>query len=214
LFTGIVQAIGDVVALEPLGLGRRLTVAAPALGLDDVAVGDSIAVNGACMTVIAKTATTFSIDVSAESLARTVGLDRAGPVNLEKALRLGDRLDGHLVSGHVDATGIVRTMAPHGESWTLVVAVPVALAGTVAVKGSLTVDGVSLTVNRVDDARENGHLVGCAAWINLIPHTVAVTTLGRLRVGDRVNLEVDLIARHVARLLEIGAGAGGALAGP
>jgi riboflavin synthase len=207
VFTGIIQSTGEVVAIEPLGLGRRVTVAAPALGLDDVAVGDSIATNGACMTVIAKTATTFSFDVSAESLARTAGLDRTGPVNLEKALKLGDRLDGHLVSGHVDATGIVRTFAPHGESWTLVIEVPVALAGTVAVKGSLTVDGVSLTVNRVDDERANGRVIGCTAWINLIPHTVAVTTLGRLRAGDRVNLEVDLIARHVARLLEIGGGA-------
>jgi len=192
LFTGIVQAIGDVVALEPLGLGRRLTVAAPALGLDDVAVGDSIAVNGACMTVIARTATTFSIDVSAESLARTVGLDRAGPVNLEKALRLGDRLDGHLVSGHVDATGIVRTMAPHGESWTLVVAVPVVLAGTVAVKGSLTVDGVSLTVNRVDDAEFS---------INLIPHTLDHTMFKNLAAGSRVNIEADMLARYAERLL-------------
>jgi riboflavin synthase len=103
----------------------------------------------------------------------------------------------------VDATGSVRTFARHGESWTLVIEVPVALAGTVAVKGSLTVDGVSLTVNRVDDERVDGKLVGCAAWINLIPHTVAVTTLGRLRAGDRVNLEVDLIARHVARLLQV-----------
>lgn len=196
MFTGIVQCTGRIVSVEPLGFGRRLTIEAPALGLDDVRIGDSIAVNGACMTVTAKTATAFSIDVSAESLSKTAGLDALGEVNLEKAMRFGDRLDGHLVSGHVDGIGTVTHFAPVGESWELRVLAPKELARFVAYKGSITVNGVSLTVNRVDDRPD-----GCEFSINLIPHTVAHTTLGTLAPGARVNLEVDLIARYVERML-------------
>jgi riboflavin synthase len=168
-----------------------------------VAVGDSIAINGACMTVTALDASgRFTFDVSAESLARTTGLDRAGPVNLEKALRAGDRLGGHIVSGHVDGVGTVQALAPvvaqgstpaGGTSATLVVDVPAGLARFIAAEGSIAVQGVSLTVNDVQGSRFS---------VNLIPHTLAVTTLGTLRAGDRVNLEIDLLARYVARLGE------------
>jgi len=201
MFTGIVQTTGRVVAVEPLGLGRRLTIEAPALGLDDVRVGDSIALNGACMTVTAKGANSFSIDVSAESLSKTAGLDELGEVNLEKAMRFGDRIDGHLVSGHVDGTGIVSTMAPVGESWSFVVDAPPELARYLAYKGSVAVNGVSLTINRVEDVAPGGAPVCCRIWINLIPHTIEVTTLRSLKPGDRVNLEVDMIARYLERML-------------
>ncbi len=198
MFTGIVQSTGRIVEVNELGFGRRLTIEAPALGLDEVRIGDSIAVNGACMTVTATTATSFSIDVSAESLSKTAGLDEHGEVNLERSMRFGDRLDGHLVSGHVDGTGIVHTMAQQGESWLLVIDAPAALARYFAYKGSVAVNGVSLTVNRVEDVA--GDAV-CRFWINLIPHTVAVTTLRELKPGDRLNLEVDMIARYIERML-------------
>jgi riboflavin synthase len=201
MFTGIVQTTGRIVAVEPLGFGRRLTIEAPSLGLDDVRVGDSIAISGACMTVTAKQAGSFSIDVSAESLSKTAGLDAMGEVNLEKAMRVGDRLDGHIVSGHVDGTGIVSTMEPAGESWSLVVDAPVELARYLAYKGSVAVNGVSLTVNRVEDVAPGTALACCRIWINLIPHTIEVTTLRNLRPGDRVNLEVDMIARYLERML-------------
>jgi riboflavin synthase len=203
MFTGIVQAVGRIDRTEVLGFGRRLTIQAPALGLDDVRVGDSIAVNGACMTVTSKTATEFTIDVSAESLSKTAGLDGQGAVNLEKSMRLGDRVDGHLVSGHVDGTGTVVTMEQRGESWLLVVEAPAALARYFAYKGSVTVNGVSLTVNQVEDVLRGTERTGCRIWINLIPHTVAVTTLAQLRPGDRVNLEVDMLARYVERMLAL-----------
>ncbi len=198
MFTGIVQSTGRIVEVNELGFGRRLTIEAPALGLDEVRIGDSIAVNGACMTVTATTATSFSIDVSAESLSKTAGLDEHGEVNLERSMRFGDRLDGHLVSGHVDGTGIVHTMEQQGESWLLVIDAPAALARYFAYKGSVAVNGVSLTVNRVEDVE--GDAV-CRFWINLIPHTVAVTTLRELKPGDRLNLEVDMIARYIERML-------------
>lgn len=198
MFTGIVQATGRILAVEPLGMGRRVRVQAPALDLADVEIGDSIAVNGACMTVTGKDARTFSFDISAESLSRTSGLDRHGDVNLEKAMRFGDRIDGHLVSGHVDDTGTVVVFEQHSESWLLVIEAPAALARYLAFKGSVTVDGVSLTVNRVEDLAEGA---GARFWINLIPHTIAVTTLGQLRPGSLVNLEVDMIARYVERQL-------------
>ncbi|MBK9244586.1 MAG: riboflavin synthase [Burkholderiales bacterium] len=201
MFTGIVQTTGRIVAVEPLGFGRRLTIEAPSLGLDDVRVGDSIAISGACMTVTAKQAGSFSIDVSAESLSKTAGLDAMGEVNLEKAMRVGDRLDGHIVSGHVDGTGIVSTMEPAGESWSLVVDAPVELARYLAYKGSVAVNGVSLTVNRVEDVAPGTARACCRIWINLIPHTIEVTTLRNLRPGDRVNLEVDMIARYLERML-------------
>ena len=201
MFTGIVQATGRIVAVEPLGFGRRLTIEAPALGLEEVRVGDSIAINGACMTVTATQADRFSIDVSAESLSKTAGLDAMGEVNLEKAMRAGDRLDGHIVSGHVDGTGIVHAMETVGESWSFVVDAPVELARYLAYKGSVAVNGVSLTLNRVEDIAPATALACCRIWINLIPHTIEVTTLRNLKPGDRVNLEVDMIARYLERML-------------
>ena len=201
MFTGIVQTTGRIVAVEPLGLGRRLTIEAPALGLDEVRVGDSIAVNGACMTVTAAQAACFSIDVSAESLSKTAGLDAMGEVNLEKAMRVGDRLDGHFVSGHVDGTGVVNAMDQVGESWSFVVDAPAELARYLAYKGSVAVNGVSLTINRVEDVAPGTGRACCRIWINLIPHTIEVTTLRHLKPGDRVNLEVDMIARYLERML-------------
>jgi riboflavin synthase len=201
MFTGIVQTTGRIVAVEPLGFGRRLTIEAPGLGLADVRIGDSIAVNGACMTATAIEGDTFSIDVSAESLSKTAGLDAMGEVNLEKAMRFGDRLDGHLVSGHVDGTGIVNTMQQHGESWLFIVDAPPELGRYFAYKGSVAVQGVSLTINRVEDVAPGTAQACCRLWINLIPHTIEVTTLRNLRPGDRVNLEVDLVARYLERML-------------
>jgi len=202
MFTGIITGIGRVVAVEALGTGaghgKRLTLETPPGYLDDVQLGDSIALNGACMTVttLALAQQRFSVDISAESLDKTAGLAEPGPVNLEKALRAHDRLGGHIVSGHVDGVGEVTHFAPVGESWDLRIAAPLSLARFVAVKGSITVNGVSLTVNRVEDQADR-----CELAINLIPHTLAHTTLGRLTAGARVNLEIDLIARYVARML-------------
>ncbi len=198
MFTGIVQATGRIEKNEVLGQGQRLTIAAPELGLAEVKIGDSIALNGACMTVVAKTESTFVVEVSAESLSKTAGLDRSGELNLEKAMRLGDRVDGHLVSGHVDGVGEVEVMEAVGESWRLVVRAPKELARYLAYKGSITVNGVSLTINSVED-KANGTSVA----INLIPHTVAVTTLKHLVPGSRVNLEIDTIARYVERMLAL-----------
>ena len=201
MFSGIVQAVGRIDAVADLGFGKRLQIVAPALGLEDVRVGDSIAVNGACMTVTDKSADAFAVDVSAESLSKTAGLDRQGLVNLEKSLRLGDRIDGHLVSGHVDGTGVVERFEQRGESWLLEVAAPSALARFFAIKGAVTIDGVSLTINTVVDRAAD-----CLIGVNLIPHTLSVTTLKALVPGERVNLEVDLIARHVERLLALRGG--------
>ena len=201
MFSGIVQAVGRIDEVAELGCGKRLRIVAPALGLDDVRVGDSIAVNGACMTVTEKSADAFAIDVSAESLSKTAGLDQRGLVNLEKSLRLGDRIDGHLVSGHVDGTGVVERFEQRGESWLLEIAAPTALARFFATKGAVTVSGVSLTINTVADRAAD-----CLIGMNLIPHTLSVTTLKALTPGARVNLEVDLIARHVERLLALRGG--------
>lgn len=192
MFSGIVAAVGRIERAEALTDGLRLRIDAKDLGLDDVAVGDSMAVNGVCLTVVEHDDRCFSVEVSGESLRCTVGLDRPGDVNLEKALRLADRLGGHLVSGHVDGVGEVLEFRPVGESRELVVKAPAALARYIARKGSITVDGVSLTTNSVVDTRFS---------INLIPHTLAATTLGTLTPGMRVNLEVDLIARYVERML-------------
>ena len=195
MFTGIVQAVGRVVSATPGRDARRLVVDAGALDCADVVVGDSIAVAGCCLTVVAvermREGSSLAFDVSAETLACTTGLDRPGEVNLEKALRLADRLGGHLMTGHVDGVGAVADVANAGAgSVRLAVDAPAALAPYVAAKGSIAVDGVSLTVNGVEGRRFH---------VNLIPHTLAVTTLARLAPGARVNLEVDLIARYVAR---------------
>jgi riboflavin synthase len=207
MFTGIVAAVGKITSITPLGnqadAGVKLTVDAGGLPMADVAIGDSIALNGACMTVVTKTGTGFTVDVSRESLNRTAGLDASGEVNLEKALTLADRLGGHLVSGHVDGLGVVRTFEPVGESWELVVEAPKELGKYLAYKGSIVVNGVSLTVNRVTDTAS-----GCEFSINLIPHTIQVTTLKHLKAGARVNLEIDLIARYVERMLSMSNTAG------
>ncbi|MBE7941975.1 MULTISPECIES: riboflavin synthase [Ramlibacter] len=204
MFTGIITGVGRIAAIHDLGStpqhGKRLTVEAPAGYLDDVGLGDSIAINGACMTVTSLAGPAFTIDISAESLDKTAGLDRTGPVNLEKALRAHDRLGGHIVSGHVDGIGRVTRFGPVGESWELCVLAPPTLAKYLAYKGSITINGVSLTVNRVTDTAE-----GAEASINLIPHTVQNTALGGLVPGSAVNLEIDLIARYVERMLS-GAG--------
>lgn len=203
MFTGIISALGRIVAVQALGSssthGKRLTIECPGHYLDDVTPGDSIALNGACMTVTTLNAGAgqFSVDISAESLARTTGLAQIGAINLEKALRANDRLGGHLVSGHVDGIGSVTHFAQVGESWELRVLAPQGLAKYLAYKGSITVNGVSLTVNRIEDLPS-----GCQLSINLIPHTVHHTALGTLRPGSEVNLEIDLIARYVERMLQ------------
>jgi riboflavin synthase len=199
MFTGIVASIGKISHLHPLEQGLRLTVEAPGLDLADVALGDSIAHNGVCLTVIEKGNGCYKIDVSRETLNGTVGLDSPGEVNLEKALRLADRLGGHLVSGHVDGVGTVQQFEPIGESHRLVIRAPQALAQYIARKGSIAVQGVSLTINEVNDQAD-----GTDFAINLIPHTVAVTTLRHLQAGSRVNLEVDQIARYCERLSRMG----------
>ena len=204
MFTGIVAAVGRIASIQPLGsdadAGVRLVVEAGTLDLDDVVLGDSIAIQGACMTVIEKTAQSFAVDVSRESLNLTVGLAQTGDVNLEKALRAHDRLGGHIVSGHVDGLGTVTRFAPVGESHELRVLAPRELGRYLAYKGSITVNGVSLTVNSVDDRAD-----GCEFSINLIPHTVEVTTLRHLVPGAKVNLEIDMIARYVERMLSTSA---------
>jgi riboflavin synthase len=192
MFTGIIEATGRITRVEPRNKGVRLTIASDALDFGDVAIGDSIAVNGACLTVISLGGGSFTVDVSQESLNCTVGLGAVGEVNLEKAMRLSDRLGGHLVSGHVDGVGEVARFEPVGESHLLVIRPPRTLLRYIAPKGSVTVNGVSLTVNEV----ANGEFS-----INLIPHTLAVTTLKYLKAGAKVNLEADMLARYVDRLL-------------
>jgi len=205
MFTGIITGVGRIVAVHALGSssthGKRLTISCPADYLSDVGLGDSIAINGACMTVTTfdADANNFTIDISAESLDKTADLDAHGTVNLEKALRANDRLGGHLVSGHVDGIGHVTHFAQVGESWELRVLAPATLAKFLAYKGSITINGVSLTVNRIADVSQP--LPGCEVSINLIPHTVENTALHALKVGSRVNLEIDLIARYVERML-------------
>ena len=198
MFTGIVAAIGRISSVTPLDggsdAGVRLEIDSGDLALGDVGMGDSIAINGACMTVVEKNATSFAVNVSRESLNCTAGLDQPGEVNLEKALTLAERLGGHLVSGHVDGLGVVHSFEPVGESRELIIDAPHELGKFLAYKGSIVVNGVSLTVNRVHDLEEGGQKV-CRFSINLIPHTIAVTTLKHLAVGKQVNLEIDLIAR-------------------
>ena len=198
MFTGIVQAVGEVTASAAAADGARIDVASGALPLADVRIGDSVAVSGCCLTVVAMTAATLSFDVSAETLRCTTGFALGRRVNLELALRLADRLGGHLMSGHVDGVGTVTAMAavagdPYG-SWRLAVDAPAPLSRLIAAKGSISVDGVSLTVNDV----RGGNFA-----VNLIPHTLAATTLGMLTAGAAVNLEADLVARYVARLHDV-----------
>jgi len=192
MFSGIVADVGLIKSAQDREGGLRLTVATKALGMDDVALGDSIAVNGVCLTVVEIQGNDFTVDVSRETLSCTTGLGKQGArVNLEKALRLSDRLGGHLVSGHVDGVGEVVAFNDLGESWRLVVRAPHALSRYIAMKGSITINGVSLTVNLV---------AGSEFEVNLIPHTLEVTTLQELKAGAKVNLEIDLIARYVERM--------------
>ncbi|HEX6635574.1 MAG TPA: riboflavin synthase [Usitatibacter sp.] len=192
MFSGIVAAVGRIASAAPQGDGLRLRIEAPGFGLDDVAIGDSIAIQGVCHTVVAKSADAFDVDTSRATLAVTTGLEAGRPVNLEKSLRLSDRLGGHLVSGHVDGVGRVVARDDLGASIRVVFEAPGELARYIARKGSVAVDGVSLTVNAVEGARFE---------VNLIPHTQSVTTLGRLAPGTPVNLEVDMLARYAERLL-------------
>jgi riboflavin synthase len=196
MFSGIVADAGLIKSVQDREGGLRITVATEVLGMDDVALGDSIAVNGVCLTVVEKQGNDFVVDVSRETLNCTTGLEQQGKhVNLEKALRLSDRLGGHLVSGHVDGVGEVVAFNDIGESWRLVVRAPQTLAKYVAMKGSITINGVSLTVNLV---------AGSEFEVNLIPHTLEMTTLNELKVGSKVNLEIDLIARYVERMMQAG----------
>ena len=198
MFTGIVQAVGRIAATEAAADGLKLTLDAATLDRSDLRVGDSLAVSGCCLTIVAIDKATLAFDVSAETLRCTARLDRQGPVNLEKALRLSDRLGGHLVAGHVDGVGVVTRFdraTKDGDNVELEVEAPADLARFIASKGSIAVDGVSLTINAVAGRRFS---------VNLIPHTLAVTTLGSLATGARVNLEVDMVARYVARLQDVG----------
>jgi len=199
MFTGIIQAVGEIKQVHSINKhidnGLSLSISPGGLDLSDVMLGDSIAVNGVCLTVTTLTGGLFTVDVSQETLNCTQGLDQAGTrVNLEKAMRLSDRLGGHLVSGHVDATGAVVKFEPAGESFVLTIRVPEPLLRYLTHKGSITVNGVSLTVNQIE---------GDEFSVNLIPHTLAMTTLNDLKPGMRVNLETDMLARYVARLLNV-----------
>ncbi|NLA89188.1 MAG: riboflavin synthase [Alcaligenaceae bacterium] len=204
MFTGIITGIGEITSVKPLGAaddqdsGVRLHIAANDFDLSRIKLGDSIAIQGACMTVVAFDDKSFEVEVSRESLNKTVGLDQVGEVNLEHAMRLGDTLDGHIVAGHVDGKGKVSVFEPVGESYELKIQIPAALSKYLAYKGSIVVNGVSLTVNSVEDNAE-----GCEVSINLIPHTLEVTTLKHLKSGAEVNIEVDLLARYVERILSL-----------
>ena len=194
MFTGIIQSVGAIRRLEPRGGDVRLTIAAGKLPMDDVALGDSIAVNGVCLTAVELGGDGFGADCSRETLSLTTLGDLApgSPVNLEKALTLSTPLGGHLVSGHVDGVGRVLEMAQDARSWRLRIEAPAELARYIAHKGSICVDGTSLTVNAVD---------GTVFELNIVPHTLEETIIGDYRAGARVNLEVDLIARYLERLL-------------
>jgi riboflavin synthase len=195
MFTGIIQTIGQIEHVTSRGPDVELSVAVQKLGMDDVQIGDSIAVNGVCLTAVNVSKTHVVMHVSRETLSCTVGLDAPRPVNLEKALRFADRLGGHLVSGHIDGVGQVVRFEPAGDCMTLVIRAPHAISRYIAAKGSIAVDGVSLTVNSIDQDIFS---------INLIPHTLGVTTLKNLGLGSRVNLEVDMLARYVERLAQWG----------
>jgi riboflavin synthase len=204
MFTGIITGIGQITRIENLGAshdhGMRLHIQSPQGYLSDTGLGDSIALNGACMTVTSLAQDLFTIDISSESLNKTAGLNRLGPVNLEKALRAHDRLGGHIVSGHVDGVGEVIRFDDVGDQWKeLAIAAPKALAKFLAYKGSITINGVSLTVNQVHDEADR-----CLFQLRLIPHTLEQTTLQWLKPGDQVNLEIDTVARYVERMLSLG----------
>ncbi|NJN45416.1 MAG: riboflavin synthase [Candidatus Competibacteraceae bacterium] len=194
MFTGIIEAVGHVIAKEPRGVDMRLHIGIGKLDLSEANLGDSIAVSGVCLTATTLTDSGFWADVSVETLERTVlgGATPGTTVNLERALTLSTRLGGHLVSGHVDGIGSVTAYHQDGRSWRLQIQAPDSLARYIAEKGSICVDGVSLTVNQVD---------GALFTLNIVPHTLQETTLADYRVGRRVNLEVDLIARYLERLL-------------
>lgn len=198
MFTGIVTAVGNIAAVEPTPGGVRIRIDAPALGLADGQIGESIAVNGACLTAVAISAAGFDADVSRETLRCTVGFELGARVNLERALRLADRLGGHLVSGHVDAVGTVVSALPAGDNRVFVFEAPPPVARYIAVKGSIAINGVSLTVNEVSQMNDGQFSV------NIIPHTLAATNLGALAPGARVNLEADTVARYVERLNQFG----------
>lgn len=192
MFTGIITGLGRISEIVQQVKGIRATISCDGFGLVDIAIGDSIACSGACLTVVAKTTNSFSVDISQESLRCTAGLDQLnGEINLEKALRLSDRLGGHLVSGHIDGVGEVVSFTAIGESWALRIRLPQALEKFVAAKGSITIDGVSLTVNSIEQQIFS---------INIIPHTLIATSFKRLAPGVKVNIEVDLIARYLAQL--------------
>ncbi|BDW10242.1 riboflavin synthase subunit alpha [Polynucleobacter sp. SHI8] len=213
MFTGIIASIGKITHVHPFGDGFRLSIDAGKLDLSDVILGDSIAIQGACMTVVELTpsSNSFAIDISAESISKTSGLSVPGPVNLEKALRFNDRLGGHLVSGHVDGIATVAEFyvvqsdadaSQNSSSWHLSIDAPFSLAKYLAYKGSVVINGTSLTVNQVEDMNHEGQQF-CRIHINLIPHTLENTTLQFLKVGDQINLEVDLIARYLERMLTV-----------
>ena len=206
MFTGIIADVGQITAVTPLGAdssfsGVRVVVQTEHLDLSDVGLGDSIAINGACMTVVTldQQAKTFAVDVSHESLSKTSGLNHVGHVNLEKAMRLSDRLGGHLVSGHVDDVARIVSLNPVGESFELIFAAPMKWRRFLADKGSVTLNGTSLTVNRV--WTEADHDTEVFGTINLIPHTMAHTVFQYLNAGDAINFEVDLLARYVDQLM-------------
>lgn len=204
MFSGIIADVGCIKQAADREGGLRLEIETHKLGLDDVQLGDSIAVNGVCLTVISHTDDTFTVEVSRETLNCTIGLGEQGAaVNLEKALCLSDRLGGHLVSGHVDGVGEVLTFTDLGESWKLDIRAPQGLAKFIAIKGSITINGVSLTINQVTGSEKllAGHPSEFS--INLIPHTLVMTNLKNLRAGSRVNLEIDLIARYVERMMQV-----------
>jgi riboflavin synthase len=209
MFTGIVQAVGQIQTVSSIAAaqsawgepGVRLRVGFGDLDSSDIAIGDSIAINGACMTVVEKSADAFQVDVSRESLNRTTRLDCQGPVNLEKAMRANDRLGGHMVSGHIDGTGVIQAIEPAGESWRLVVRLPNAMSAYVTEKGSIALDGVSLTINEVSDT-VSGTVPGTDISVNLIPHTWQATTLQLRKPGEAINVELDQLAKQVARIVE------------
>ena len=193
MFTGIIEAVGRVAAIKPAGQSAALTIDAGGLDMSDVAIGDSIACNGVCLTVTSLVPRGFTVDVSQETLRVSAGFDNGNAINLEKSLRLSDRLGGHLVSGHVDGVGTITAVKPIDANRDITVRFPGELGRYIARKGSIAVNGVSMTVNVV---------TADTFSMNLIPHTLAVTNLKDLGQGDRVNLEIDLVARYVERMLD------------